>query len=54
MALRKGQVPLEVMVHPIMSPDGCVVDRLENRALNEIVAEFGPQTRFVSFREINT
>ncbi len=53
MAIRKRKMPLEIMVHPIMSPDGRVMDRLEDRALDKIVAEFGYQTRFVSFREVN-
>jgi len=52
LAIRKRQMPLEIMVHPIMSSDGRVVDRLEDRALDEIVAEFGCRKRFVSFGEI--
>jgi predicted glycoside hydrolase/deacetylase ChbG (UPF0249 family) len=54
LAIRKRQMPLEIMVHPILSSDGRVVDRLEDRALDEIVAEFGCQQGFVSFGEIKT
>ena len=54
LAIRQHMMPLEIMVHPIMSSDGRVIDHLEKRALDEIIAEFDFQMRFVSFREVNS
>ena len=52
LAIRNRQLPLEIMVHPIMNSNGRVMERLEGRALDEVVAEFGCDLRFVSYAEI--
>lgn len=52
LAIEKGLVPLEIMVHPTLAPDGTIIDYKGGKPLQEVFDKFSYRGPLLSYRDL--